>query len=1219
MAPNSNKSYSCQVCGKKFARRFNLKRHYSVHLRNQEKNKCTKIKKKYICDVCKKKFTDKYNLKRHVQIHFRKKEKKIKKVKKKHICAICFRKFSTKYTLARHIKKVHNKVEVKIECKECGLLVSKKNFKKHLQSHIFTCDICNKQFEKKYHLANHKKTHEEQARKKEISTEEQNLDKIKSMCDAINIQEHEVQTAFNGKIKVYEWAPYGVEKVDLLTFQADIFDDLLITLKLSLDKFKGIKFYISTQLTLVKMSENDDRKATPNFNSICQQILLADVHSIEDMLLQAFNETHLLYENYLREGSNWTLDNIDYVRIHVFEYNPLKGSSYIALPQALSHPKKKILNIKNLDDEKCFMWSVLAHLHPAAEQSDSVQSYAKYQDELDFTGIDFPVEVSKIPKFEKQNKICINCFCYDEDDAILYPAYITKFTYSTHIDLLLYVVEDVAHYCLIKDFNSLMFSITKSKTRKYFCKRCLNHYKFEHKLLEHINQCSSYNPTNICLPKPGEEWMYFNSWGKTQWCPFVIYADMECILPKTNGKHKDNTLNTSVEQVHEPCGICYLITGPEEYVSMIRDKPFLYTGDNAVEVFLENLFNDGEKIMDILNDDKPMKMTAQDKENYAKASTCHICKKYVVDSESCADHCHLTGQFRGKAHKKCNIKYSKQKKIPVIFHNGKNYDTHFIFSKSGNALVDRKLYVIPQNTERYLTFSIDYFNFIDSYAFLHGSLSTLVENLYNNSPDNFKYLIQNFPNEEQRNLLYRKGTYPYETMTSFEEFEKKNLPTKDEFYSSLTQCGITEDEYQHAQDVFNTFKMKNMKQYHDLYLLADTLQLADCFQFYRQQTHETYQLDPVWYLSVNQLAWDAALKTSNIKLQLLTDYDMYIFVEKAIRGGLSICPNRFYIANNKNCENYDDTQVEKSLLFLDINNLYGMALSSCLPSHGFKWLTKQQIDKLHIINIANDNPIGYILEVDLDYPSHLHDYHNDLPLAPEKVKLTEDCLSDFSKQLLKDLNIKYTPCEKLIPTLNNKKNYVVHYVALKTYIQLGLVVTKVHKCLSFSQSAFFKQYIEKNTKLRSQSKDKFSVSFYKLMNNTIYGKALQNNRKRCNFKLISNDKMLTNMIKKPTFKAVKIFSENLVGVHSAFPSITLGTPITIGFSVLDISKSVVYDLFYNQLKPLFDNPVLLYQDTDCYLLGILKSQEEVDSILVSLFDTSNYPIDSPLFSNIKTW
>ena len=184
-------------------------------------------------------------------------------------------------------------------------------------------------------------------------------------------------------------------------------------------------------------------------------------------------------------------------------------------------------------------------------------------------------------------------------------------------------------------------------------------------------------------------------------------------------------------------------------------------------------------------------------------------------------------------------------------------------------------------------------------------------------------------------------------MDSFEKFNQMELPTKDQFYSILNDQYITDDEYDHAKKVWNTFMIKTMGEYHDLYLVSDVLLLTDVFENFRKTCMQYYKLDPCHYFTSPGLSWDAMLKMTNIKLELMTDIDMFQFIEKGMHGGVSYIANQYGNANNKYMKEYDEKAPSKYIMYLDTNNLYSWAMSQYLPTGNFKWMTDKEVSKIN--------------------------------------------------------------------------------------------------------------------------------------------------------------------------------------------------------------------------------------------------------------------------------
>ena len=501
--------------------------------------------------------------------------------------------------------------------------------------------------------------------------------------------------------------------------------------------------------------------------------------------------------------------------------------------------------------------------------------------------------------------------------------------------------------------------------------------------------------------------------------------------------------------------------------------------------------------------------------------------------------------------------------------------------------------------------------FIDSFQFMSSCLEKLVSNF---PKEAFKYTSKKF-NGNKLDLISQKGTYPYDFMDSFEKFNKTELPTKEEFYSVLNNEHITDKQYEHAQNVWNTFKLKSMGEYHDLYLKTDVLLLVDVFENFRKTCIQYYKLDPCHYFTSPGLSWDAMLKMTDIRLELMVDIDMFQFIEKGMRGGVSYIANRYGKANNKYMKEYDEKTPSKYIMYLDANNLYGWAMSQHLPTGGFRWMTERQTNNIDLAKYNDNSKKGLILEVDLEYPKELHDLHNDYPLAAEKVKVNKDMLSSYCQKIANKYNISTGLVRKLIPRLKNKEKYVTHYRNLQLYTDLGLKVTKVHRVLEFNQSPWLKQYIDFNTSKRANAKNSFEKDFFKLMNNSVFGKTMENLRNRVDVRLVTDNKKLTKLTSKPTYVSSKIFNENLVAVHKIKETITLNRPAYVGMCILDLSKTLMYDFHYNYIKKKYGNKAkLLFTDTDS-----LTYEIEAEDVYQDFwndkdkFDNSDYSESSPYF------
>ena len=252
----------------------------------------------------------------------------------------------------------------------------------------------------------------------------------------------------------------------------------------------------------------------------------------------------------------------------------------------------------------------------------------------------------------------------------------------------------------------------------------------------------------------------------------------------------------------------------------------------------------------------------------------------------------------------------------------------------------------------------------------------------------------------------------------------------------------------------------------------------------------------------------------------------------------------------------DSNKQSTFITYLD-KNLYGWEMSEYLPYSEFEWL--KNVGSFDVMSINRKSDAGYILEVDHEYPNALHKLHNDYPLAPEKHTVNNDILSNYCKSIADKYHIKVGDVKTLIPNLGNKTKYVVHYRNLQLYLSLGIKLTKIHKALQFKQSNWMKKYIDFNTKKRMCATNDFEKDFFKLMINSVYGKTMENLGKRINVRFVNNKKDFLKYTSRPTYVTYKLFNKNFAALHEIKPVLILNKPISVGFTVLDLSKWLMYD------------------------------------------------------------
>lgn len=713
--------------------------------------------------------------------------------------------------------------------------------------------------------------------------------------------------------------------------------------------------------------------------------------------------------------------------------------------------------------------------------------------------------------------------------------------------------------------------------------------------------------------------------------------------------------------------------------------------------------------------------TKKEREDFKDATKCYCCQnKFRTKSDKVARYDQFTGYYIDAVHDECHDRSRFNKSnltIPVVFHNLKGYDSHHIIklfddltrSDSDDDDVntmrlvleelnidptDLEISCIPVNNEKYLTFQIGPFKFIDSMQFKPFGLDTLAKNLVETDRngdkcyDDFKYSSVRY----DKKFLGKKGVYPY-LWSGSPEYDPSIMPPKSAYYNDLNDEECSDEDYEQAKTIWNSLTKHfgvahpSFELYHRFYLELDVLLLSDVFESIRDVGLKNYGIDPSYYLSAPGYSQDCLYKYKldpndpKLRIELITDPEQYKFCEKSIRGGVSmIGEKRHAIANNKYMVNFDKSKPSKFIVYDDANNLYGYAMCQALPNGNFKWVNDvnsflvNDCEKLR--NIGDNDNVGFIIECDIHTPENLHDKFDSFPLCPERKVINNEQISEFCKQSLindivdkihdgipdayksddqesaiieyynsissvKDgsdkldklkksgLKLKEDKCEKLVLDLTPKKNYVCHYRYLKYCLEKGMIITKIHRILSFTQSKWMKPYIMYNTNMRAKATNNAEKDMFKLMNNSIFGKTMENVRNRFDFKFCRNGEELEKLVKKATYKSHNSINSNLIGCSMKKEKVKLNKAIFAGCSILDLSKLLMAQYHYEYIKVKYpgNKSRLSFTDTDSFGYEIETNDIFADRAELTnfpglpddhpfqgnLFDFSDYPKDHELY------
>lgn len=1006
-----------------------------------------------------------------------------------------------------------------------------------------------------------------------------------------------IKSAFNRNLITYFIEnEYDAEELDV--FFTIAFENIIKIVKRHLTKWKGVKIYIGldTQYNIPNKEENGVAR---NFKS--KSLLILPETDIGEIINQAIDKIEREMSEYEGKSSGFSLYAIDGVLVNISKYNPLLAACYKPLPPWILKTRAVDTTIYDPSTKDCFRKSIQA--------CDSTKDY-------DFTRVSFPTSLKDIGRFEEDNPgVTVNVYGIDEEDKV-YPLRVSNQVNSPqykHFDILLIAhPSGQYHFVGILNFERLISSqVTKHHGRIVVCRRCFRHYDDqlrpkEEKLRDHQSYGCMNSPARALLPEEGSHILSFNHHRYKLRLPFVAYADIESLLiPISTCNPSGSFINRYQEHQMMSYSIyvqCDVDTDDRDF-----NRALTYTGPDAPSHLMATLVRIATKVWKFYSLNTPMSLTNEEWRDWFQADSCHFCGQGFTDPQEdpkVIDHDHITGGYRGASHSSCNVLARTPSFLPLLLHNGAGYDFKFLIRELGKF--PGEIRVIPNNEERFISFSKKveieeeglkptkkkkkkyiWLRFLDSFRFLQGSLDSLAQTL---NREDFKILTKLYQGKELE-LLMKKGVYPYEYMDSWSRLNETSLPPKEKFFSSLNDSAISDSNYSYAQDVWDTFRVRDLRSYMELYLETDTHLLAEVFEKFRREfLSSEYAIDPVYYYTIPGLAFDGMLKITDIKLELLTDFDMLLMFERGIRGGLTQVSERYLKAEQ-----------DVAIINVDSNNLYGGASTFQLPCGDFEWVDPESVD---LMEVRDDSEVGYIAEVDINIPEELHDYFNSYPPLPEKQTPPG---SKFPK---------------LLATLSNKSHYVIHYRVLQFVVSHGCKLIKVHKVISFRQSQWMKPFVSINTKKRTVSTNIFAKNLWKLVTNSTFGKSIESIRKRIDLRLVETWKVAEKLIARPNYQRHTIYDDNLVAIHMRKTKLFFNKPIYVGFTILEMAKLTMLEFYYDTIIKYYgpERLRLLYTDTDSFVLSIKLRQIgedwriEASEKLGNFFDFSNLPENHPSFS-----
>ena len=629
----------------------------------------------------------------------------------------------------------------------------------------------------------------------------------------------------------------------------------------------GMQTYTSFKASVIvfaKLSKYDYSTGIPIES--CEFIHQSKAHPItsltsnselDDLISRIESDAEEKFSGYCDlEGSGWTFEHVSGLFLQMGSCSSLTGGCY-----QKSEFKSDFIWDGNSNDGECFYMSVSRHFFTEEEEDASdevIRAHAMESFEECRNGV--RMSTNSIPKFEKKYNLSINVIA--KEGSELYVVYNSGKESDNPINLLLIQLENSQyHYAYILDvcglinelgYASSVLSISDSASRRalYPCLNCLNVFSSKQVLTNHEKDCKKYPSQRVVMPLEGQT-LGFSRYESRYKAPLIGAFDFESKMTKDN---LESTLNSRDLSTHKIVSYSFMLISSKNEIVFERSE---MDENDCLSLFMEALMDASSQIDQIFDRIIPMNLSDDEEETFQSTIDCHICGFEVDKTEKVRDHCHFTGKFIGAAHKACNLKRRREYRIPVYAHNFSGYDSHFLLQA---IVAHNQQKYIPNlkamcfNSQKFRSISFDIFNFLDSMQFINDSLDSISSQLFQSK---WKYEILEksgiYSTQKQKELLLKKGVFPYELLTSLKKFKDlRAFPDKELFYSNLSEKTISDELYNHGKTVFEEFKCSNMAQYLMLYNKLDVILLLEAMTSFRDLGWREFGLDPAYFISLPQ-------------------------------------------------------------------------------------------------------------------------------------------------------------------------------------------------------------------------------------------------------------------------------------------------------------------------------------------------------------------------------
>ena len=985
-----------------------------------------------------------------------------------------------------------------------------------------------------------------------------------------------------------------------------------------------IKTWTRATCFVVKPPETETSVRFYNLKSLLIQVSDAEIDRILDVWARGFDD-RVERDTEMRSGIS--VIGTDKIIIHI-------GTYYKKQRLIKGHTLKKFGRGRSMifhptTSSQCLIHSLKAHnyLKKRSEKYDASLEFWLNEKVLPYDECDLlyeykadGYEMDDITYLERENDMCIYVYCMSEkkknEQSRLVIARHGNPIYREVVYLLL--VDNGSHMCLIVDFNKFMKRATGS-THTYFCSKCLWSCDGNKEKITHHHDAECYNmKTTLRFPVKGVDncILKFDKNGRTYPDRCFAVFDTESYLEKPRN-------NPNIISTHKCIAYCYIIV--DRVLGPVFER--YYVGENAADLFLQNLERDWLYIRKRIIK-YPLDKNERAIQMLANAVSCLMCNSEFNDTVTPVmhhDHAIPDDNVISILCSECNLKLHDQKKVlTVIGHNSNRYDLNVLLRE---CKLDLHFKIHNKSGTEFHYLKNRCLKFIDAFAHLPASLDQLATlHIGAEKPiPCVRFVLEQIHPDAHDLLLTGKQSFFYEYLDTPSKLDDTKLPLREESYSSLTNKILPTEAYDKIVAIWEKAGCVNLRDLLIIYLKLDTALLGDIIATYRSDFYFHLGLDPIAHSSSPSLAWNSMLKYSKIELELITkDISWFsVLISDNIRGGLAQCFKTIVKANNESVPNFDPSQPKSFIYQFDMNALYSLCETYPLPTGNFKiepaTCFGENAEKLDEIELVN-TPTGFFLQVDISVTPEVARYTDHFPLIINNMKITKEMLSRYQIRLIDRLGVKFVPSRRLLASHIPAKKILMSGILLQKLMKYGLKVTKVHLIISFDQHPFMRDFVQMNIEARINTSDPVLKNILKLINNAIFGRSIFNVvNHSLELHLIENPKQFMKRIMSPFFKHASTLNEYRMIASTYKQQILQISPLYLGFSILEISKSIMYNFYYGVLKPFYGTKVMnAYTDTDSYVIKLFTNSFE-DDVLVNphlhkFFDFSNFPSTHRLYS-----